>query len=90
MKTMMKMIVKMAAKWLLGFLPNAAVWAVKYGTDKTKDRAKAAFVLSVVKNIATDAAMIARIMEDGKVEDVEVLAVESRAEALAEELQGLL
>lgn len=90
MKTVLMTIVKALAKWLLGYLPTAAVWAVKYGTDKTKDSVKAAFVLETVKNIATDAALISRIMEDGKVEDSEVLAVEARATDLAESIKGLL
>ena len=90
MKAVLMTIVKALAKWLLGYLPAAAVWAVKYGTDKTKDSTKAAVVLQTVKNIATDAALIARIMEDGKVEDSEVLAVEIRAKDIADDIKGLL
>lgn len=87
MKTMWITIVKAMAKWLLGYLPNAAVWAIRQGAGKAKDNEKTAYVLFVVKRIATDAALVARIMEDGEVTEQEEAEVTTTAMDLVEQIK---
>lgn len=90
MKKMMTMLVKMAAKFVIGYLPDVAIWAIQYGADKAKDDEKAAYVLSVVKRIATEAALVARIMEDGVVSAQEESEVRTATMDLAEQIEDLI
>lgn len=87
---MFKSIAKVCAKFALGYLPTVALWCLKQGTDKTKDSAKAKRVLEVIKQVSSDANMVATAMEDGKITDAESKAVEIRVKALAEDLKALL
>lgn len=90
MKAVLKTIAKAMAKWVLGYLPDVVLWAIKLGTDKAKDSERASYVLNVVQTVATDAAMVARIMADGAVTEAEAAEARARAESLVEEMQGLL
>lgn len=87
MKTVMDWIKKSAAKWLLGYLPDIAVWAIKQGAGKAKDDEKTAYILFVVKRIATVSVMVARIMEDGKVTEQEEAEVRTEAMDLAGQIE---
>jgi hypothetical protein len=89
MKTVLNWFKTTAAKWLIGYLPDVVLWAIKLGTDKAKDSERASYVLNVVQMVATDAAMVARIMSDGAVSEAEAAEARARAEALVEEMQGL-
>lgn len=86
-KTVMNWIKKSATKWLLGCLPDIALWAIKQGAGKAKDSEKTAYVLFVVKRIATVAVMVARIMEDGQVTGQEEGEVRKEAMDLAEQIE---
>lgn len=90
MKTMIKNLanafVKALAKWILSYLPKVALWAIKLGADKTADSEKTAYVLFVVKCIATEAVRVARIMEDGEVTEQEEMEVEKQALGLVEKI----
>lgn len=90
MKTVMDWVKKHAAKWLLGYLPDIAVWAIKQGAGKAKDDEKTAYVLFVVKRIATVSVMVARIMEDGQVTEQEELEVRKEAMDLVDQIEGAL
>lgn len=90
MKKMMTMLVKMAAKFVIGYLPDVAIWAVKYGTNKAKDDEKVTYVIEVINMIAADAEMVSRIMDDGKMTDAEEAEVRERTEQIAEDIKGLL
>ena len=87
MKTMITSIAKIAAKWLLGYLPDVAVWAIKQGAGKAKDSERTAYVLFVVKRIATVSVMVARIMEDGQVTEQEEGEVRTEAMDLAGQIE---
>lgn len=87
---MFKKVAKWCAMFALSYLDVVAVWAIKTGTDKTKDSAKAKRVLEAVKQISADANAIATVMEDGKITPEEETAIKVRAKALAEELKDLL
>lgn len=87
---MFKKIAKWCAKFALGYLDKVAVWALKMGTEKTKDSDRAQAVLAVVKQLSADANAIAKAMEDGTITDEEAKAVEIRVKALAEDLKELL
>lgn len=90
MKKILMTIAKMAGKWLIGYLPDVALWAVQYGTDKAANNEKVAYVIEVINMIAADAATVSRIMEDGKMTDAEEAEVRERTERIAEDIKGLL
>jgi hypothetical protein len=86
----MDWIKKHAAKWVLGYLPDVAVWAIKQGAGKAKDSERAAYVLFVVKRIATVSVMVARIMEDGEVTEQEEAEVRKEAMDLVDQIEGAM
>lgn len=90
MKTIWSWVKKNAAKWVIGYLPDIAVWAIKQGAGKAKDNEKTAYVLFVVKRIATVAALVARIMEDGKVTEQEEAEVRKEAMDLVDQIEGAM
>lgn len=80
---------KQAAKWVLDCLPDAAVWAIKYGANQTKDEEKWVAILETVKAICNDARMVANIIEDGIVTEVEEEQVRMRVSDLVEDVKDL-
>lgn len=89
-QSIIEFVKKQAAKWVLDYLPDAAVWAIKYGVNKTKDEEKWVAILETVKAICTDARMVASIMEDGIVTEVEEEQVRMRVSDLVEDVKDLL
>jgi hypothetical protein len=90
MKAVLKTIAKAMAKWVIGYLPDVSVWAIKQGAGKAKDSEKTAYLLFVVKRIATVAALVARIMEDGKVTEQEEAEVRKEAMDLVDQIKTAL
>jgi hypothetical protein len=87
---MFKTIAKWCAKIALNYLDTVAVWALRYGADKTKDNAKALRVIATLEAISEDAALIAKSMKDGAISAEEEAVVKTRVKALAEEVKALL
>lgn len=89
-QSIIEFVKKQAAKWVLGCLPDAAVWAIKQGAGMAKDSEKTAYVLFVVKRIATVSVMVARIMEDGEVTEQEEGEVRKEAMDLVDQIETVL
>lgn len=87
---MFKKIAKWCAQFALGYLPDVAVWTLKYGAGRAEDSEKAKAVLAAVEKIAADATAIAAVLKDCKVDDNEEEAIRIRAAALAEDIKALL
>lgn len=87
---MLKSLAKIVAKWVIGYLPDIAVWAIEQANNKTKDSEKAKSVLAVIKQVSNDANMLASAMEDGNISDNEKQAIKTRANALVEDIKELL
>ena len=87
---MLKKLAKLCAKFALGYLPDVALYLVKMATEKTAESEKAQHALAVIKQIASDATLIANTMEDGTVSEIEANQLQMRVEVLAEEIGELL
>jgi hypothetical protein len=87
---MFKTIAKWCAKIALNYLDTVAVWALRYGADKTKDNLKAQRIIVALEGVSEDATLIAKSMKDGVISAEEETIVKTRVKALAEELKALL
>lgn len=89
-KTMMKTIAKQFAKLVLGYVGEAAVWAVKQVNDKTLDATYRDEILTVVEHLSADLELITASMKDGKISEEEAANIKYMVDLDMDKIKELL
>lgn len=89
-KTMMMTIVKQFAKVALGYVGEAAVWAVNQVNDKTLDAEYREEILTVVEHLSADLELITASMKDGKITEEEAANIKYMVDIDMDKIKELL
>lgn len=87
---MLKKLAKLCAKFVIGYLPDVALWLVRLATEKTAESDKAKRALAIVQQVSRDSLILSEIMADGIVSEIEAEQVKMRAQVLSDEISELL